>query len=160
MISLEDYLWFLDNALDDMVGMVTELGDERASQAPQLPGANSPYAVLTHCLGVMDYWGGQVIAGRRIERDRPAEFVANGRVADLAKRARRARAQLVRDIADFDAAAAPRGPVEPDDAELPLGRTQGGVLLHIYTELAQHRGQMEITRDILLRLSSLPDPIA
>jgi hypothetical protein len=29
---------------------------------------------------------------------------------------------------------------------LPLGRTQGGALIHIYSELAQHRGQMEICR--------------
>jgi hypothetical protein len=28
--------------------------------------------------------------------------------------------------------------------------TQGDVLLHCYTELAQHHGQMELTRDILL----------
>jgi hypothetical protein len=28
--------------------------------------------------------------------------------------------------------------------------TQGEVLLHCYTELAQHHGQMELTRDILL----------
>jgi len=27
--------------------------------------------------------------------------------------------------------------------------TQGGVLLHVYEELAQHRGQLEITRDLL-----------
>jgi hypothetical protein len=30
-----------------------------------------------------------------------------------------------------------------------MARTQGGALLHIYEELAQHRGQMEITRDLL-----------
>jgi hypothetical protein len=30
--------------------------------------------------------------------------------------------------------------------------TQGEVLLHVYEELAQHRGQMEITRDVLRAL--------
>jgi hypothetical protein len=32
---------------------------------------------------------------------------------------------------------------------MPLGRTQGGVAVHIYEELAQHRGQMELTSDVL-----------
>ena len=37
-----------------------------------------------------------------------------------------------------------------DDADLPLGQSQGSVLLHIYEELTQHLGQMELTRDLLL----------
>jgi hypothetical protein len=154
MVSVEDFLWYVDDALDGMVAIVTTLGDERASEAPHLRGANSPYAVLTHCLGVMEYWGGQVIAGRRIERDRPAEFVATGRVTDLVDRVRKSREQFSRDLADFEPGAAPRGLVEPDDADLPLGRTQGGALMHIFQELAQHYGQMEITRDILLRIAA------
>ena len=28
--------------------------------------------------------------------------------------------------------------------------TQGDVLLHVYEELAQHLGQLEVTRDVLL----------
>jgi Protein of unknown function (DUF664) len=149
MISVEDYLWFADDALDGMVAIVTSLGDESANRAPDLPGANSPYAILTHCLGVMEYWAGQVIAGRVIHRDRPAEFVATGGVEDLVERTREARAQLARDLEAFDPPAGPRGEVKPGDADLPLGRTQGGALFHIYEELAQHRGQLEITRDIL-----------
>ena len=57
MISVDDLLFFLDEALDGMVGVITELGDGYASQRPDIPGANSPYAILTHCLGVMEYWG-------------------------------------------------------------------------------------------------------
>jgi hypothetical protein len=37
----------------------------------------------------------------------------------------------------------------PEDADLPLAKTQGGVLIHIYEELAQHRGQMETIRDVV-----------
>lgn len=150
MISLEDYLWYADVALDGMVEIIGTLGDERASQSPDLPGANSPYAILTHCLGVMEYWGGQVIAGRHIERDRPAEFVATGRVSDLVARVRAAREQLATDLENLDPPAAPRGAVQRDDLGIPVGRTQGGALFHIYEELSQHFGQMEITRDILL----------
>jgi hypothetical protein len=150
VISLDDYLWYADTALDGMVGIVALLGDERANQTPDLPGANSPYAILTHCLGVMEYWGGHVIAGRQIERDRRAEFVATGQVRALVSRVGRAREQLRRDLESFDPSAPPRGMVQRDDGAIPVGRTQGGALFHIYEELSQHLGQMELTRDILL----------
>ena len=75
-----------------------------------------------------------------------------GAVRDIAVRVRISKGQLREDLATFESAASPRGVVSPHDAELPIGRTQGGALFHVYAELAQHRGQMEITRDILMRL--------
>ena len=150
MISVEDYLYFVDEAIDGMVAIVTELGDERANRKLDVSGANSPYAVLTHCLGVMEYWAGHVVAGRRIERDRDAEFRAAGSVAELVDRVGRARLQIRSDIADLAPYEAPRGRPPVEDSDLPLARTQGGALIHVYEELAQHRGQMEVCRDLLL----------
>ena len=150
MITAEDYLWYVDEALDGMIAIVTDLGDVLANRRPDVPGTNSPYVLLHHCLGVMAYWGGHVVAGRAIERDRDAEFRASGPVDALVARARQARHRLAEDIADLDPTAPPRGTIEPEDAMLPLGRTQGGALIHIYEELAQHRGQMEGCRDVLL----------
>jgi hypothetical protein len=151
MISTEDLLWYVDVALDGMVAIVEELGDELANLRPNVPGTNSPYVILYHCLGVMEWWGGHVIAGRAVERDRDAEFVARGPVADLAARARRARAQLADDLATLDPSAPPRGVVDDDDdATQPPGRTQGGAAVHIFEELAQHHGQMEGCRDVLV----------
>jgi hypothetical protein len=63
----------------------------------------------------------------------------------------RARTQLLRDVEAVVWIAPPAGPVDPDDRDTPLGQSQGGILLHIYEELSQHLGQMEITRDVLLR---------
>jgi len=150
MISPDDYLAFVDEALDGMVEIVTGLGDDLANRRPDLSGANSPYAVLTHCLGVMAWWGGHVVAGRTVERDRDAEFQASGPVADLVAAVRTIRQAFGDDVAGADPAAPPRGTLDPEDADLPLGRTQGGALFHVYEELAQHRGQMEVCRDILL----------
>ncbi|MFZ0121038.1 MAG: DUF664 domain-containing protein [Pseudonocardiaceae bacterium] len=149
MISIDDFLYYLDDALDGMVRIVSELGDDLANRRPDVPGANTPFAILTHCLGVMEYWGGEVIAGRAIVRDRPAEFRAIGRVAELTARAERARQQLRADIVALEPFGPPRGSSHATDSSLPLARTQGGALLHIYEELAQHRGQLEITRDVL-----------
>ena len=149
MISVDDFLWFVDEALEGMVGIVVELGDDLANRRPDLPGANSPYAILFHCLGVMEWWGGEAVAGRPVERDRDAEFRATGPVDALVARAGAARARLAEDLAQLDPAAPPRVALDPEDRDLPLGATQGGVALHIYEELAQHRGQMEVTRDVL-----------
>ena len=66
------------------------------------------------------------------------------------RRVRAAREQLVADLDDLEPDAPARGALEDDDTSLPLGRTQGGALIHLYEELAQHLGQLEVTRDVLL----------
>ena len=150
VISTGDFLWFVDQALDEMVRIVRELGDNAASTRPDLPGANSPYAILTHCLGVMEFWGGYMVADRPIERDRAAEFRAEGRVDDLVERTAAARRRLEADIAAGDPSAPPRhDPVYPEDAGTPIASSQAGVLLHVLRELTQHLGQMEGARDVL-----------
>ena len=149
MISVDDAMWFIDEAIDGLIDVVGGLGDDLANRRLDVPGSNSPYALLSHCLGVMEYWGGHVIAGRAIERDRDAEFRASGPVAPLIERTAAARSRLAADVADLDPVAPPRGKVQPDDALMALGRTRGGALIHIYEELAQHRGQVEVSADVL-----------
>jgi len=150
MVTADDYLLFVDEVVDDMVRIVTELGDELANQRPEVRDSNSPYAILNHCLGVMEYWGGYMVAGRSSQRDRPAEFRAAGPVEELIERTHRARRQLQSDLADLEPYAPPRGhPKHQEDAGLPMHKTQGGALIHAYEDLARHRGQMEITRDII-----------
>jgi uncharacterized damage-inducible protein DinB len=145
VIEREQFLGFCDAALTAMADITTSLGDDLANRRPDLPGANSPVQILTHCLGVMGWWAGAVNLGRSVDRDRDAEFEAVCRVADLAADVERARRQLHDDVAAADPAAAPARPEHQHDYA-----TQGAVLLHVYEELAQHRGQMEITRDVLV----------
>ncbi len=54
MITSEEYLFYVDTALDGMVEIVCKLGDDLANRRFGSLGANSPYAILTHCLGVAD----------------------------------------------------------------------------------------------------------
>jgi hypothetical protein len=100
----------------------------------------------------MEFWGGQAVAGRTISRDRAAEFTASGPVAELAERAAAAGSRLQEDLSGLEPLTAPRGAVGGPDALTPVGSTQGGILFHIYEELSQHLGQMELTRDVLLGL--------
>ncbi|MCR6483676.1 DinB family protein [Amycolatopsis sp. OK19-0408] len=149
-LTEDDYLWFADRALDGMATILTDLGDDRANRRPPLPGANTPFAIVTHCLGVLEFWVGALVAGRVVERDRAAEFTASGPVAGLVERVVAAKARLRADLAVADPAAPPRGEVPEKYRGTPAARTQGGVLQHVYEELAQHHGQLELTRDVLM----------
>ncbi|NIH88473.1 DUF664 domain-containing protein [Amycolatopsis granulosa] len=150
MLDEETFLYFTDRALDGMTAILAALGDELANTRPDLPGANSPYAIVTHCLGVMAAWAGHVAAGRTVDRDREAEFTSSGPVAPLLDRVAQAKDQLRRDLAAADFAAPPRGDVPARYAGTPIGQRQGAALAHVLEELAQHHGQLELTRDILL----------
>ena len=150
-IDSQDFLLFIDRALDGMVASLQKLGDELANKEPNLPGANSPYAILFHCIGVTNYWIGTLLGGRNVPRDRPAEFKAAGSVKDLSERIHGLKVQIRNDLDGFKGTAAlattpNRSPIPEDDQW-----TQGRVLVHTYEELAQHHGQMELTRDILNR---------
>lgn len=148
MITAEEYLYFTDRAIVGMVSIVTDLGDELANQAPAIDGANTPFAILTHCLGVIEAWAGHRVAGRRLDRDRDAEFRAAGPVGPLLERTSSVRSRLRQDVL----AAEPDAPLRASTPHaLDHGiRTQGAALQHVFEELAQHHGQMEITRDLLL----------
>ena len=149
-ISGEAVVSYVDRAVDQMRGIVTALGDDLANRKPALPGANSPYAILRHCLGVMEFWGGEVVAGREITRDRDAEFRAHGPVAGLTAATADAKRRFRADAATAEFAAPPRSGTHhrraPDELEF---TSQGHALLHVLEEVTQHLGQMELTRDVL-----------
>ena len=150
LASAAEYLSCTDRALLGMRDLVAALGDDGANRRPDLPGANSPYALLTHCLGVVDYWCGALVAGQPVERDRDAEFRATGPVAPLLARVDAVRARLADDVlaADPDAPLHERPPAEylgPDG----IG-TRGAALLHVLEELVQHHGQLQVLRDALV----------
>jgi hypothetical protein len=150
VLTAEGYLHFVDRALDGMAAVLTGLGDDLANRRPDLPGANSPYGIVNHCLGVLSFWGGQIVGGRDVPRDRAAEFTATGPVSDLLERLQAVRARFADDVG----AAVPSDPCRreapPKYRDTPIGANQGMALLHVYEELAQHRGHLELTRDVLL----------
>jgi Protein of unknown function (DUF664) len=140
--------FLVDRHLDPMAAVVAELGDDLVNEVPDLPGANSPYALLFHCCGMLEWWTGEAILGRDVGRDRDAEFVATGTVADVVRRVDSVRAQLAVDLAATDLDAPLRGPVA-SYAGTPIGASARAALLHALEELAQHHGHLELTRDVL-----------
>lgn len=148
-MNADEYLYFIDRAFDGMLSALRELGDDRANQAPPIDGANSPWAIAYHCTEVADYWIGHLIAGRANRRNRTAEFAAHGTVCELADKIDRLRDTLRTDLSNFNPTA-PLVNTPPADYEGPSrALTAAGVLLHVLEELAQHHGQVEMSRDIL-----------
>lgn len=140
-----------------MADILTVLGDDVANRRPDLPGANSCYAIVNHCIGMVDYWAGSFVAGQRIPRDRDSEFTAAGPVDELLDRLTALRQRfpawvevaVTEGIRDRDLAGSVRAGTTR--AEALATATPEWVLLHILHDLAQHVGQLEITRDLLLR---------
>jgi hypothetical protein len=100
---------------------------------------------------VIDYWCGALVGGRPdCQRDRDGEFTAHGPVGPLLRRAEEVARRFRTDVA----AARPCEPlhrVPPPQFQGPDRELdQGSALLHVYEELAQHHGQMEILRDCIL----------
>src|SRR6266540_1689116 len=119
-MNADEYMYFASAALDGMCRIAVELGDDLANRRPAIPGANTPYALVIHCLGVAGYWAGGPV----------------GRLVPLVEQAK---AQLP-----------PRGALDGAYEGPPQPLTQGTVLLHVLEELCQHHGQAEVIRDALL----------
>jgi hypothetical protein len=146
---VQDY-FLLQRHFDPMVAMAVELGDELVNAVPDLSGANSAYQIVFHCCGMLEWWTGSAILGLDVDRDRDAEFVARGTVAQLTSRADEVRAQVVHDLELIDPAAPLKGEPSADYRGTPIDDTAGGALMHVFEELAQHHGHLELTRDLVL----------
>lgn len=146
MITREEYLTYCDAAFEGLYAVAVSLGDDLVSTRLPVPGGNSVFGLATHCAGVAGRWARQVNRGIPVPRDRDAEFTATGTVAELRVLLAAARDRLHEDAAETVPGARPAAP-PPDQPDC---GTQGEVLLHVYEELAQHLGQAEVIRDVLL----------
>lgn len=150
MISVGEYLDRCDLALDGYADIVTRLGDGLVNARPDgIPGSNSAFAVVTHIAGMAARWGSTVNRGIVVPRDRDAEFAATGSVDQALRLLDRTRSGLHADARAASPREAPAKPAFEPDGTVSYA-TQGEVLLHVYEELAQHLGQLEVTRDVVL----------
>ncbi|HYN65898.1 MAG TPA: DinB family protein [Ornithinibacter sp.] len=149
MISVDEYLGCCDRALDAYAAVVTALGDDLVNaRLADVPGSNSAFALVTHIAGMAARWGRTVNRGLLVPRDREAEFTATGTVKEALALVERTRARLHEDVRAASPREQPADPAREQDGTL-SSSTQGDVLLHVYEELAQHLGQLEVTRDVL-----------
>ena len=142
--------FLLERHFDEMTAAAAGLGDDLVNVVPGLPSANSAYQIVFHCCGMLEWWTRAAILGLDVDRDRDAEFVATGTVAQLTARVAEVRAQFLADLDRID----PSAPLSGDPSEeyqgTPIGETSGGALMHVFEELAQHHGHLDLTRDLVL----------
>ena len=152
MIELDDddVVAFVDLALDRMMAKAAALGPD-VSERPQLRGSNSVYALIVHCVGLTEWWLAHVILGRESQRDRDAEFVASGTVADLERLVGRFRSALPALVAEVARTAQPRSAYleSVTAAKRAWSWTTASIVLHVVEELFQHAGHVDITADLL-----------
>lgn len=142
---------FLDVAaetLDTIDGVLGDLDDETVNAVPPVPGVNSVFALVTHVGGALGFWGGSLLAGEDIPRERSAEFRARGTV----EQAHAIVAGLRTDLPRWAAVAATgvRNPSATGTTRRDAATaTAEWVLTHMLRELTQHTGHMEICRDLV-----------
>lgn len=147
-ITVDDFLLFSERTIDGMRTSLERLDDETVNTQPPLPAPNSPYQIVRHALGACEWWTSHIICGHPTDRDRDAEFLSSGTVAQLQAQAdalvtrlRRLRPEL--------AAATELAHVARTSIPLADEWTVGGAMIHAYEELAQHLGHLEITVDLV-----------
>ena len=145
-----DHFFLIERHLRPMLDIVAELGDEVANTAPDLPGANTPFQLVFHSCGMLEWWTREAILGETVGRDRDAEFAAKGSIDDLRLRVEQVVWQLQDDLGRIDLDAPLRG-THADYSGTPIAASARGAMLHVLEELAQHHGHLEITRDVLVR---------
>jgi hypothetical protein len=134
-IAPKEFLTYINGALDGMVQIAEALGDERVNLRPNnMPNTNSPFAILTHCVGLTRYFISTALAGRQVHRDRDAEFRAQGTVAEIRQAVHELQQHLSDDLARVHGdqpCAFPEAVREPHRTW-----TQGRFVLQCYKELA------------------------
>jgi len=138
---------FILQKFDEVTALIKELPDNLLNTAPAAPGSNTPVQILAHCCGMARFWISTVNLGADIFRDREAEFTARLTRAEALALADEARRELV---ADLERTKMQSAPANPSPARHDYwGATCEGVLLHVFEELCQHLGHLEITRDVM-----------
>ena len=150
-LTTDEYLYFLARAFAGMLDVLERAGRGGDQHETAPAGGQQPLrdrVPLRRDVRLLDRARGRRPPGepepsRRVQRYGQLGRSARRRVADLQR-------QLLDDLVGADLQGAPKNTPAPDyeGPEQPL--TCAGVLLHVLEELAQHHGQVQLSRDVLL----------
>lgn len=153
-VFIAEYLRIAAEVLDDVEAAIRDCDDATVNAVPARDGVpasavNSVFALVTHIDGMVGFWLGSVGVGVDVPRDRAAEFVATGTVAEaltLLDRTRdRVQSWMPRVLTAGIANPAAVGSTRTDISSA----TPQFVVLHVLRELAQHAGHLQICRDLV-----------
>ncbi len=98
--ELDLYLSELKRILAKLREAIEGLDEAQLNWRPSTPEANSIYVIAAHILGNIEAWVLGIVSEQPIERDRPAEFRAEGpEAAPLVARAHQLESQVEQALA-------------------------------------------------------------
>lgn len=138
---------YIASSLDRLVALLGELSADDLDWLPPAPEANSLYALATHTLGNAEENLLETLGGQPIGRDREAEFLVEGGSAEaITVRWRLLRSRLAECLADLPAGTLDASRLHPRRGTI----TGRDILIVVARHSAEHLGQAELTRDLLL----------
>lgn len=149
-------LAFTELKIADVIDKLHRFDDTNVNTRPEVAGANSAFALVTHCCGMTRRWSSTVCRGVTVPRDREAEFSAEGTVRQLLAAVEQTRSALRSDVLggpDLPPLVPYAPPVAPPSAthgHEPWLSTNLGVLLHVFEEWCQHLGHLDLTTDLVI----------
>jgi uncharacterized damage-inducible protein DinB len=146
--EIQGYLTELNIIRKEINKAVLGLDDEAANWQPLQTDTNSIYAILTHILGVDNFWVRQVIGGQTVQRNREAEFKASGKIAELLPKWEAAWIEIGSLLGKLDHKQLLEVRTRPFSSEQKELITVQWVILHVVTHYATHLGHIQLTRQL------------
>jgi uncharacterized damage-inducible protein DinB len=72
------YSKYIREKIAQIHAALRDLTEDELNRSPEVPGANSGFAIATHTFGNVRAWVLGVVCGEDLRRDRPAEFASRG----------------------------------------------------------------------------------
>jgi hypothetical protein len=132
--------------LDRLLETIDGLDDEAVNWKPPAPGTNSLLVLVTHALGSAEEHVVGEAAGKKVVRNRDAEFAAKGTARRLTSRAAEVRTRIADALAGLDGRLDEER--EPPMRRWPARGTARDRLIHSIAHTAEHVGHAQLTRDL------------
>lgn len=146
--EIKGYLTEFNIIREDISKVIRGLNDEAANWQPLQAGTNSIYAILTHIIGVDNFWVRQIIGGQTVQRNREAEFRASGKIAELLTVWEESWIQIESLLGKLDHAQLLEVRSRPFSSEQQESITVQWIILHLITHYATHLGHIQLTRQL------------
>lgn len=141
---------YLGVAFSGMNRVLDRLDDDSVNVRPGDWGTNSVAGLIVHCCELAPSWFETAGLGRHGDRDREGEFAATATIGELQSRIEATLVRIGPIVQDFVT-----GPTAGDH-ELRVflpgdDHSDAALVLHVFEELFQHLGHMEVTADAVGR---------
>ncbi|HVP05238.1 MAG TPA: DinB family protein [Dehalococcoidia bacterium] len=146
--EIDTYSRYIREKITQLHAALNSLSEAELNRAPDLPGANSPYVIVTHTLGNMRAWVLGIICGLDLRRDRPAEFASRGTYEELGVAARKLSGEIEKALESLDPATladrfVPKQELWGEGQPREIARRDG--FAHVLEHAGIHLGHLQMT---------------